>query len=168
MRIVILIFLVFSIPLHAQSREERKAAKQQQRVEDFNEVKAIIDSTSYVFKARWAYPQGGRSIDLTTRKNLLIIRNDSATADLSYFGKAYNTAYSVNGGGIKFEGKMDNYNVSENAKKPALIIKFKVSTTNDSFDCTLEVFSCNSANLSVLSHNRANISYSGNITSYKK
>ena len=168
MRITILLLVAFSLPVHAQSRNERKEAKQQQRIIAFNEVKAIIDSASYIFTARRAYPQGGRSVDLTTNKNLLIIRNDSATADLSYFGRAYNIAYSMNAGGIKFDGTMNSYNLSENNKKLALIINFKVSTSNDSFDCTLEVFSRSSANLSVLSQNRSHISYDGYIESYKK
>jgi hypothetical protein len=168
MRITILLLVVFSLPISAQSRNERKEAKQQKKIEAFNEVKAIIDSASYVFTAQKAYPQGGKYVDLTTRRNRLIIRKDTATADLSYFGRAYNIAYAVNNGGIKFDGKMNNYSLSENSKKLALIVKFNVSTSNDSFDCTMEVFSRSSANLSVISQNRSHISYDGSIDSYKK
>jgi hypothetical protein len=166
MRFVVLILLVISLPLRGQSRKE---ARQQKRIEAFNEVKAIINSSSYVFTARRANPQGGRTIDLTTHSSYLIVINDSVSAHLPFFGRAQSAGYSASGGGgIKFQGTMNDYNVSENSKKPSLRIKFKVSAPGDSFDCTLEVFSKSSANLSVISQNRSHISYDGLIESYKQ
>ncbi len=164
MKFIVLLLLVVSIPGQAQSRKEKQEAKQQQKIEDFNTMKALIDTSVYEFTANRAYPQGGTSIDLTTNPNFLRVMSDSAYAELPYFGRAYNVAYSGTNGGIRFQGKMDNFQVTENEKKLAILIEFEVSVPNDHFECTLEVYSRENASLSVLSQQRTHISYSGNVT----
>lgn len=168
MKLILLGLLVVTLPMQAQSRSERQEAKKQKKIEAYNQMKAVIDSSVYEFTARRAYTQGGRSIDLTTHTTFLRIINDSASARLPYFGKAYNIGYSTGEGGINFQGIMDNYNVKENTKKLSLTIAFKVSTSNDNFDCTLEIISASSATLTVLSQNRAYISYSGYVEKIKQ
>lgn len=168
MKLILIGLLLATLQLQAQSRNERKEAKQQKKIEAFNQIKAVIDSSVYEFTARRAYTQGGRSIDLTTHTNYLRIMNDSASARLPYFGKAYNIGYSTGEGGINFQGKMDNYSVKENTKKLSLTVAFKVSTSSDHFDCTFEIYSATSATLTVLSQNRAFISYNGYIEKIKQ
>jgi hypothetical protein len=160
MKYLLLILVLFSLPISAQSKKD---IRQQKKTEAFEEVKAIIDSSVFEFTPRRAYPQGGSSIDLTTHTAYLKILEDSASARLPFFGKAYDVGYSVSGGGINFQGTMENYSVRENTKKMSLTVLFSVSSPNDKFDCTLEVSSISGARLAVNSQKRALISYSGTI-----
>lgn len=167
MRVALLLFLFLSVPVHAQSRQEKKEAKQQRKVESFNAMRAMIDTSLYEFIARKAQPQGGGVIDLTTHVNFLRVIKDSASANLPFFGRAYSAAYSDIDGGIKFEGTMDKYKVTENTKKLELRITFRVSVASDVFDCTLVVLSSENTSLSIVSQRRALMSYTGYISSFK-
>jgi hypothetical protein len=165
MKIVFVCVLILVIPLQSFGQRDKKESRQEKRIEELREIKLLIDSSVYEFTARRAYPQGGRSIDLTTNVGFLRVIHDSASANLPFFGRAYNLAYDFSGGGIKFDGSMKDYRITEDAKKGKMIIQFQVSESTDNFNCTLEVYSSSNANLSVISQNRAFISYSGSIRS---
>lgn len=167
MRVVVLILIIISIPVHAQSRKEKKEAKQQLKIEEFTRLKQLLDSSLYEFTASKAQPQRGGIIDLTTRPNFLRVISDSASADLPFFGRAYNEGYSIDGGGIKFNGEIKDYQIAENQKKFKLTITFSVRSTNDTYNCTLTVFGNRYSSLSVMSQNRALITYSGLVDSFK-
>ena len=90
--------------LHAQSKKE---LKKQKAAEEFAETRSLVESGSFHFVAIRAHANKGRTIDLATHNASAEISNDSAWADLPYFGRAHGVAYSAESGGIKFEGPID-------------------------------------------------------------
>ena len=159
--IPLLILVIGTISLAQDAKKEKKA-------EQYEELLELIESEKYEFIGRKANPQRGPQIDLTTRPNFLSIQSGDATADMPFFGRAYNIGYSSNDGGIKFNGPMESYNMKKNDNKYRVTIKFKVKGVGDTYNCTLSISSLENATLSVTSNNRAPISYNGFIQKLSK
>ncbi|MGB5263102.1 MAG: DUF4251 domain-containing protein, partial [Lutimonas sp.] len=51
-----------------------------------------------------------------------------------------------------------------NDKKQIIILKFSTRSGSESFNCTMTLYKNNTATLSIISNQRDNISYDGNIT----
>ena len=87
--VLLLLFITASLfVLNAQSKKERRAQKEKQ-------VKELIESGSYRIDVSTAYPQRGRTIQLSSPYSIEI-RNDSVFSYLPYYGRAYSIPY---GGG---------------------------------------------------------------------
>lgn len=124
------------------------------------DMKAIIESQNYVFKAMTVYPQGGRSRQLDYGYNLRVTK-EKVISDLPYIGKSSSSHYGSGDGGIKFESSKFDYKSEKTSKGWEITIKPK-----DAFSITkllLTVFDNGSAKLIVTSTNRQSISFDGNI-----
>ena len=155
------LILVLCICFSSNAQNSKKEDKELQKEENYQSMLELLHTEHYGFRGSKANPQKGRQIDLTTRSNQMVIENGSAAAELPYFGRAYSGGYSTSDGGIKFNGKMESYDVTKNEKKRKVIIKFKVKGTDDTYGCTLTVTGLNSAFLSIVSNKRQPISYTG-------
>lgn len=155
------LILVLCICFSSNAQNSKKEDKELQKEENYQSMLKLINTEHYGFRGSKAKPQVGSQIDLTTRSNQLIINNGSASADLPYFGRAYSGGYSSSGGGIKFDGEMESYDVDLNDKKQKAIIKFKIKGTDDTYTCSLSITGSNSAFLSVGSNKRQIITYTG-------
>ena len=160
----LIVFLFSCIHMNVTAQNSKKEAKELKKEEQYQELLKLIDTQQYAFRGSKANPQKGRQIDLTTRSNFLRIDKGNAVADMPYFGRAYSGGYSSSDGGIKFDGHMESFDVSNNDKKRRVTIKFKVKGTDDTYNCTLTVSGFNSASLSVISNKRQSISYTGAIS----
>ena len=80
-----------------------------------DEVKTMIESRNYIFKAQMANPQTGTSRHLTTEYDLTIW-GDSIISYLPYFGRAYVAPANPSEGGIKFTSTKFEYNPVKNEK----------------------------------------------------
>lgn len=162
MKSVFLAALIFvSISVCAQdTKQEKKEAR-------YREALELINTGIFEFIARRANPPRFRSIDLSTNPNFLRINQEKGAADIPYFGRAFSDGYSSNGGGIKFDGPMEGYDVKKNDKKHHLTIKFKVKGEGDTYSCTLNISGLENTSLTVLSNNRQTISYTGHIRELK-
>ena len=145
----------------SEAQNSKKEDKNQKKEAQYQNVLALIQSENFEFTARKANPQGGRQIDLTTRQNFMRIANKKASADMPYFGRAFSGGYSGSDGGVKFNGPMELYDVQQNDKKRRVIVKFKVKGSGDTYTCTLNISSLESASLSVLSNKKQVINYTG-------
>jgi hypothetical protein len=154
--IVLVSFLIVTFGRIAVAQDTKK----EKRAAQYDEMLELIESEKYEFIGRTANPQRGPQIDLTTRTNFLSIQSGDATADMPYFGRAYNAGYSGDGG-IKFNGPMESYNLKKNDTKYKVTIKFKVKGIDDTYNCTLLASSFENATLTISSNNRAVISYFG-------
>ena len=67
---LIVLLLIGFLPAMAQSTD-RKAVKEQKRIEHEKEIAALVNSKSFEFKARRALPTGFRPMDLTTNPNFI-------------------------------------------------------------------------------------------------
>ncbi len=157
--ILCFVFILATSSIYAQD----KATKKEKKKAQFEETLNLINSGEYVFVANRAQAKGGRSINLTSNPNFLIISKENAEADLPFFGEAY-TAMGYSGDiGIKFEGPVVDYNVKQNDDKLRIEINFKVKSTNEMFTCNLNISFSGSATLSVDSNIRSHIRYDGTV-----
>ena len=153
------VLFLFSLTVFAQ--DSKKEAKEKKKQEQYETILKLVQSEKYEFIGRKANPQKGRQIDLTTRSNYLRIIGENVAADMPYFGRAYSGGYSSSDGGINFDGPMENYTVDKNDKKRRLTINFKVSGSDDNYNCTLTISGMESASLSISSNKRQVIGYTG-------
>lgn len=154
------------IPVLAQSKKE---LKEQKGAEDYAKMKELVNSKTYIFQADWASTQNGKRINLMSNPNFLKIDQENAIADLPYFGVSQSPSIGMNsGGGIAFEGLINNYKVEYNDKKQKGIIKFNALNKTEHFDIILTVFKNGNASLNVMSNSRNGISYDGKVKEIKK
>lgn len=155
-------FLCFSMLIGFAQEKTKKQIKEEQKLEKQKEIAALVDSKEFKFIGITAYPQGTRSIDLTTNSNFLKFEKDSIDSEMPFFGRAYSgVAYMGGNGGMHFKGKIENYSLIKDKKK--YLIRAKISEKADTYDLLLTVFLEGNASLSINSFNKSPISYSGRI-----
>jgi hypothetical protein len=123
------------------------------------QVKNMIESKKYSFEPTSLTPSKGSTRQLTSLYELKMI-GDSLFCDLPYFGRAYNVAYSGDGG-FKFSSTDFDYSTKSKNGKWDIVIKTKSSGNSRQFYLT--IFNNGTASLRVLSNDRDPISYYGNL-----
>lgn len=159
--ILLISLMFFFIQSFAQeiSKKELKGIKEK---EEYNSTVALINGRRFEFIANQALPQQGSSIDLTTNQNYLMIKDDSVFCFMPFFGRAFNIGYNEPGG-FQVTGIIENFEKEENTKKMKIILEFKLKGSADSYQFHLNISGNKSASLTILSNNRATISYWGEI-----
>ena len=107
-------------------------------------------------------PQGGRSVNLTTRSNFMKFHPDLIESDMPYYGRAYSGAGYGGDSGLKFAGKPEKYTVVK--EKKYYQINAEVKSDNDTYKISLSIGFEGSTTLMVISNNRSTISYHGDIS----
>ncbi len=128
------------------------------QLKDSTATQQAIETKNFIFKAESASPQRGRVRQLTSEYELMV-RPDTATSFLPYFGRAY-TAPINSEGGIKFTSTYFNYSVSKK-KKHSWDIRISPKDVSEVRDLYLTVFDNGRASLRVNSLNRETISFNG-------
>ena len=128
------------------------------QVKDPAELQQMIDSKDLVFKARTAYPQSGRSWELTFDYDLSV-NGGKLVSYLPYFGRAYSINPYSSEGGLQFTSTNFSYKTEKDKKGWDITIKPK--DQSDVQQMFLEVSPKGYATLRVISTNRQNISYFG-------
>ena len=159
-RLIILAFLILvaaSGSVHAQEKKSKKERQQEQA----EKVQKMVEAQNYKFVAQRAFPMSGRSIDLASQYDLRV-SNDTISAYLPYFGRAYVAPRNPSEGGIKFESKDFDYRL-ENAKKGGWNAFITIKDAGRRIGMILTITASGSANLSVNDDTRQTISFNGNI-----
>lgn len=166
-KLILSFFLCFSMLIGFAQEKTKKQIKEEQKLEKQKEIAALVDSNEFKFIGITAYPQGTRSIDLTTNSNYLKFEKDSIDSEMPFFGRAYSgVAYGGGNGGMHFKGKIENYSLTKDKKK--YLIRAKISDKADTYDLLLTVFFEGNASLDINSFSRSPISYSGRIEKLEK
>lgn len=149
-----------------------QTTKQQKQAAKEATIKKMVDSVHYVFKANYALPMRGGQKTLTSDYDL-VVKKDTITAYLPYFGRAYTAPNDIytNEGGIKFKTADFSYD-SKPGKKGGWEITIKPKNTNISNwrsvqQMYLSISTNGYATLRVISSNRDPISFDGYIESIK-
>lgn len=158
-------FLTFSMLIGFGQEKTKQQIKEEKKLVKQKEVEALVNSKEFEFVGDKAYPQGGRSIDLTTNANFLRFKKDSIDSEMPFFGRAYAGVGYGSGGGLDFKGVIKDYSIEKGKKK--YIIRAEVSGKSDYYTIFLTVFFEGGASLTINSNNRASINYSGNIDKLK-
>lgn len=161
---LIVLLLIGFLPAMAQSTD-RKAIKERKKIERDKEIEVLVDSKRFEFNASRAIPTGFRPMDLTTNPNFIRFSPDSIVSEMPFFGRAYSVPYGGEGG-LKFEGKPEDYTIEKGKKFYSVdaIVKAK----GDNFTINLSVSFDGSATMSISSNNRSPISYYGEIHEINK
>lgn len=122
-------------------------------------ISCWIEQRTFAIDARIAYPQGGRSIPLTSPYGLRM-QNDSVDVFLPYYGRAYTIPYG-GGEGLRFQAPVRNY--KQQFKKDSYRISFEVRTREDNYRFSLSVYTGGSATIQVTMQNRQSIRFTGEI-----
>lgn len=147
------IYLICTLPVTAQSRQEKKEQTE-------HAVRKAIDSNHYKINADRMLPMRGNSKTLTSNYSVEI-RNDSVFSYLPYFGVAYSIPYG-GGKGLIFNAPLSEYNV-EYHKKGKVKVNFKVRNDEDSYTYNMTIYPNGSTSIQVQSVNRQPISFQGNM-----
>lgn len=124
------------------------------------EIKDLLESKTYVFKAINVNPMNGRSISLDGSFSVKI-DNDTIVSYLPFYGRAYSIAYGSRVSGMDFTQPIENYTFEKSKK--GYLIKVKIKNGSDSLDYTFHISVNGTSTLNVNSINRQSISYYGNI-----
>jgi hypothetical protein len=137
--------LLFSLNLSAQKL-------------DPGQVKAMVESGRFTFKAQTALPQSGASLPLTSEYDLRV-SPDSVVSFLPYYGRAYSPVYPGEGG-IKFTSTEFAY-AYKWKKKKGWDVTLTPKDTRDARQLILRISENGYASLQVISNNRQAISFNG-------
>ncbi len=153
---------LLTIPV--QNSFGQKKNKKESRMEEYAETKKLIDTRQFTFVANRAYPQGGRSIDLTTNYGFVKIMGEETEGDMPFFGRGYSVPYGGNGG-IKYDKTpVEDEKIEFNEKKMRISYRFEAKGKTDTYQIVMDIASNGNATLSITSNNRSHISYSGEIS----
>lgn len=145
----------------------KKAQREKNRIEKINQVDSLINSKTFVFEATRAFPQGWKSVDLTTNRNSVKFNPDKIECYMPFFGRAYSVDYGGDAG-IKFNAKPQKYDIVKQKNGKGYEIKVSASAARDNYNLMLSVSPEGSATLIIISNQRSSISYSGNISKFVK
>ena len=165
MKNIIRIIGVLLIAICSISVQAQKATKADKKAAKAANLKNMIESKSYIFKANQAYPMGGGQVNLTSSNYDLKLSNDTLTAFLPYYGVSYSAPINPTEGGIKFTTTKFDYKVVQK-KNGNYQVTFKPKNLNprtpeDVVNMYLTVSQGGYATLQVISINRQGISFNG-------
>ena len=162
---VLILSALIATPGFSQEKT-KKELKAERKIEKQKQTEVIVNSKEFLFTARTAMPQGGRSVNLTTNPGSVKFHPDMIKSDMPYFGRVTGAIPYGGDGGMKFEGKPEGYTVT--AKKKGYQVSAVVKGENDTYRLSLSVSSEGSSSLSITSNNRSVITYSGEISPPEK
>lgn len=169
MKSIIGILLLSSVLLLSSGETfAQKKSKKERRTEQFTETQKLFNSKQFIFVADRAFPQGGRSIDLTTNYGFIKIMDSETVGDLPFFGRGYTIPYGGDGG-IKFEmTNIENEKVEINESKMRILYSFEAKSKDDVYRINMDIGYGGGTSVSVTSNNRSFISYNGQVSEIKK
>lgn len=162
----ILIFLLFVATIGFAQEKTRKELREESKIEKVKQISILVASKEFVFVAQRAFPQGFRTIDLTTNPNFIEFNPDFIKSEMPFFGRGYSGIGYAGDTGLKFEGKPTEYSIVKTKK--TFELKALVRGESDVFKILLSISYEGSATLTINSNNRSSISYYGEISKIKK
>jgi hypothetical protein len=154
---ITLIFPQLTAQEPVKSRKERRAERQEKRMED---VKNMILDKSFVFVPTHAMPLGGGSIQLTYTFEAEI-KGDSIFSYLPFYGVAYHVEYGGRNSAFDFSLPIEEYEMNEDGK--GYRINLEVKNKMDYITYSFHISELGYSTLNVTSTNRQAISYYGRI-----
>lgn len=156
--IVILLFLFNSTNAQEKSKKELKEEK---KMALQKEVEMLVNTKEFIFIGQTAFPIGYKSMNLNPNSNYVKFNPEYIESRMPFFGKSYGTATNSNEVGLQFEGKPTEYTVKTGKKNHDITTVVKGET--DTYTINVTVGFDGASTLSIISNNRSNISYGGQI-----
>ena len=156
-QVSIVMALLAAVLLGGCATSEERAA---QKAEQVKKVTAALNRRQYKIAIARMYPMNGPSKTVTYGYSVEV-KNDSLFSYLPYFGRAYNVPYG-GGKGLNFSAPIGSYQ-EEVAKNGKRRIEIGLTNEEDTYLYILEVFDNGSSTVSVMSRQREQISYAGDM-----
>ena len=148
----------------------------------FEELKTLVATKSFVFNAETAYPMqtyavmqvnnallrntgnsAGR-ISLTGNGDFIRVNGDTVQATLAYFGEVrIVTSLDPRDAGINFDGEPYSYEVTANEKKQTVKVAFEVKESTEQFSVIMQLYPNKRVTVFINTVNRASIRYDGQL-----
>ncbi len=162
MKAIYLLFLLAlsAVTTHAQSQR----TKAENPEEQFQRTRELVESRHFQNQNDRGYPQKGMDGTPFNPKGEIILCDSMAEGKLPFFGRAYSLPYNGNGS-IEFKAPIQNQSMKTTGKKKKkrITYRFSVPGQNDFFQFSIDIAANRNCSVSLTSHNRAHISYSGTI-----
>jgi hypothetical protein len=129
-----------------------------------NQLKLLIESKKYQFKARSATSMRGKTVQLDPGY-FLKINGDSLLVDLPYYGRSSTADYPATDISVQFNSTHFSYK-EDSTKKGGWDITIQPNNESKANKITLSVTSSGSCIVNISSNTRQAISYYGSITNY--
>jgi uncharacterized protein DUF4251 len=126
-----------------------------------DDVRHIVDSSRFVFVAERVSPLRGNTRFLTSRYDV-VVKKDSISCYLPFFGRAFQAPMDPSKGGIQFRSSNFSYNVNRKNNNEWEVI-VKPNDYSDVQQLAFNIFDNGTATLNVVNTNRDPISFSGHI-----
>ena len=165
-RIIGLILCLFVFTVGFSQEKPKKQLRAERKIEKAKQIAILVDSKEFVFVGKRAFPQGLRTVDLTTNTNFIEFKPDFIKSEMPFFGRGYSDIGYGGDAGLKFEGKPIEFSIVK-AKK-TYELNTSVRGEGDVFRINLSISDQGSATLTINSNNRSPISYFGEIFKIKK
>jgi hypothetical protein len=177
MKMTFLIVVVITLILGCgSSKTEAELAAE---TKAYNDLKTIVESGAFEFKAEVLYPfqtigvlqvtnkllqntgNTAARVNLATGYNL-VIKNDSAIANLPYIGerRTGGSYFNDNNVGISFNDTVEDYSIKDSKN---INIEFSISDKAESYNITMKLYMDKSAEVNVNSSHRTSVRYRGTI-----
>ena len=158
---VIMILAVTGGSAQDTEKKSKKQLKAEKKAQQIAQVKAVIQSKNFIFKARTVNPANTTTKTLTSDFGIEI-RNDSIFSYMPYYGNSYSRDYSnPNSSPMGFIQPIQKYNMEKT--KSGYDVHVKVQNVHDVIDLTFHISKMGSATVAAASINRQSISYTGDI-----
>jgi hypothetical protein len=164
--LVVMVFFLSVVTSSYAQQKSKKELKEEARIEKEKQTEAMINAKEFVFIGRLALPQGMKSVDLTTHTNYVKFHPELIESYMPYYGKAYTSPGYGNDVGLKFEGKPEKFTVEKGKKNYQISAEIKAG--GDFYKLSLTAGFEGDGTLTIMSNNRATISYNGNISAPEK
>lgn len=132
-----------------------------------NEIKNMVDSSQFVFVADRVTPLRGRTRFLTSYYDV-VVKKDSLTSFLPFFGRAFQAPMDPTKGGIQFTSTNFTYNVTTKNSNDEWDVFIKPKDYTDVQQLYFNIFGNGTANLNVVNTHKDPISFSGHIEKVKE
>ena len=151
--LIVFVFAIATVTVHAQDKD--------------TDVKSLVESKRFVFKAQSVSPPSAPLRHLTGDNYDLKVLGDSLISYLPYFGRAYTAPAPGTSAGYNFTSTKFDYTAKPRKKGGwDIVIKPKDVTDFREFDLTIST--SGTASVRALSNSRQLISYNGFITGVGK
>lgn len=135
-----------------------KAAKEAQ---NFGQLQELVNKQEFQIEHQWAMPLGGRNINLIGNNNFVRFSGDSVNIFLPYFGVRHSGGGYGGEGGIKYEGLAEEFQTTVHPQQKNIQLSFEGNHQNENLEFDIILYPNGSATTTVISSQRASISYRG-------
>ncbi len=126
-----------------------------------DDLSNLIESRQFEIEHDWAVPQRGRNINLTGIANYIRVEGDSVQLFLPYFGVRHFGGGYGDGGGIEYEGLLQELEIKQEERR--MLMTFDAGESSEGYQFHITLYPNGNVNTTVISTQRDNISYRGTV-----